>query len=459
MQAMSLQAGIERVRIFNKEGLVTFSTLTSEIGSMVDQKAEACYACHEAGRPLERLSREERHRIYPVGDHRVLAMVTPVYNEPACSSASCHEHPASKRVLGVIDVGLSLKEVDADLEAVARRSAKTAAAAVVAMAAFVAFVTHRTVMKPVRDLVVATRKLAAGDFTQEVRVAGTNELGSLDAAFNDMVGVLGQARADRLRLLHTLEQQVLDRTAALTQAQDQLIQTEKLSSLGRLAASVAHEINNPLAGILTYAKLMVRKLEAAPVDERTRGDCVRNLKLVQRESERCTAIVRSLLEFARQRPLALQGVDCAAVLDEAVSLVEHQAMLRGLTIVRHVEPLPTIEADFGQLRQAFVNVLLNACESTSAGGTVTLDARAAPDAFVEVTVGDTGSGIPADELARIFDPFFTTKEKGTGLGLSVVYGIIERHGGTITAHSEVGRGTDFVMRLPVAGQPGPDSRT
>ena len=116
MSAMSLQAGIERVRIFNKEGRVTFSTLSSETGSMVDKNAEACYACHEAGRPLERLSREERHRIFPVGDHRVLAMVTPVYNEPACSNADCHAHPASKRVLGVIDVGISLKEIDADLD-------------------------------------------------------------------------------------------------------------------------------------------------------------------------------------------------------------------------------------------------------------------------------------------------------------------------------------------------------
>jgi two-component system NtrC family sensor kinase len=199
---------------------------------------------------------------------------------------------------------------------------------------------------------------------------------------------------------------------------------------------------------------MVRRLEARPVADETGDACVRDLKLVQRESERCTVIVRNLLEFARQRPLSLQDVDCAAVLEEAVSLVQHQAMLRGLTIVKQIGPLPIIQADFGQLRQAFVNVLLNAFESMSSAGTVTVEGHVTPDAFVELTFEDTGSGIAPDELARIFEPFFTTKEKGTGLGLSVVYGIVERHRGSITARSEVGRGTTFVIRLPVAGREG-----
>lgn len=449
MQAISLQGGIERVRIFNKEGRVTFSTLASETDAMVDKRAEACYACHEAGRPLERLSREERHRIYQVGDHRVLAMVTPVYNEPACSNAECHAHPADKRVLGVIDVGISLKEIDADMGRVARQTAAAAGLAIIGVAAFVAFFAHRTVVRPVRSLAEATRKVAAGDFTQEVHVATANELGALETSFNGMVGILGKARADRLHLLHTLEQQVEERTLALKKVQDSLLQTEKLSSLGRLAASVAHEINNPLAGILTYAKLMVRLLESGQVDAQTQATCVRNLKLVQRETERCTAIVRNLLEFARQRPLALKGVDCGLILDEAVSLVQHQATLQGLTIVKRVDPLPLIQADFGQLRQAFVNIILNACEATPSGGTLTILGRPAPDGAVELEFTDTGSGIPPDKLARIFDPFFTTKDKGTGLGLSVVYGIIDRHGGTVAARSEIGRGTTFTIRLPL----------
>jgi two-component system NtrC family sensor kinase len=456
MQAMSLSGGIERVRIFNKEGRVTFSTIASETGSMVDTRAEACYQCHEAGKPLERLGKDERHRIYQLGDHRVLAMITPIYNEPACSNADCHAHPASKRVLGVIDVGLSLREIDSDVARIPQQSAGIAGVSILLVGLVVAYLTHRTVVRPVTRLVDATQKLAAGDFTRDVRAGTSGELGALEQSFNEMIDILGKARADRLQLLRSLEQQVEDRTAALKKAQDQLVQTEKLSSLGRLAASVAHEINNPLAGIITYAKLMVRMLETEHVDEQTRTTCVRNLKLVQRESERCTAIVRNLLEFARQRPLALKDVDVAAVLDEALMLVGHQAKLQGVTIDRHVAAMPTISADFGQLRQAFVNIILNACEAMADGGRLTIRARPSEDrAALEFEFEDTGTGIPPDELAKVFDPFFTTKEKGTGLGLSVVYGIVERHGGTIAARSELGAGTTFTIRLPVGKPSGP----
>jgi len=390
----------------------------------------------------------------------VLAMVTPIYNEPACSNAACHAHPSNKRVLGVIDVAISLREIDADVAAITRKGAAASLLSVLVTALFAVMLAHRTVGRPVRDLVAATHKLAAGDFTQEVRVLSSDEVGQLGRSFNEMVGVLDKARADRLQLLHTLEQQVEERTAALTRAQDQLVQTEKMSSLGRLAASVAHEINNPLAGILTYAKLTVRMLDADTVSEQTRASCVRSLRLVQRETERCTAIVRNLLEFARQRPLALADTDPAAVLDEALSLVGHQATLQGVTIERTVEPLPHLRADSGQLRQAFVNIVLNACEAMPSGGSVRVAGRTVDGgATVEITFTDTGPGIPPDRLPKIFDPFFTTKEKGTGLGLSVVYGIVERHGGTIRVESQAGHGTTFVLRMPVGGQPAAEAGT
>jgi len=275
-------------------------------------------------------------------------------------------------------------------------------------------------------------------------------MGALERSFNDMIGALAKARAERQVLLETLEHQVEERTAALKDAQAQLIQSEKLSSLGRLAASIAHEINNPLAGILTYAKLLVRMLDTEQVDEPTRAASVRHLKLVQRETERCTAIVRNLLDFARQRPLSLKDTDLAAIVDEAVALVQHQAKLRGLTIEKKVSPVPTIKADAGQLRQAIVNIMLNGCEAMQTGGTLALTCRlAAGAAAVELSCTDTGIGIPPDQLAKIFDPFYSTKEMGTGLGLSVVYGIVERHGGTIDIRSDVGKGTTVSLRLPV----------
>ena len=451
MDTIGRQAGIDRVRFFNKEGRVTFSSDRSEINTMVDKRAEQCYGCHEAGRPLERLTTRARNRTYESHGHRVLGMVTPIYNEAACSTAACHAHPAAKRVLGVIDIGISLAEIDAQFAAIRRNTMLAAAALVLVLGAFVGLVARRTVVRPVSELVAATRAVAAGDYGTEIRVATLGELGALEQSFNEMIAALANARAERQTLLETLEQQVEERTAALKEAQAQLVQSEKLSSLGRLAASIAHEINNPLAGILTYAKLLIRMLESGQVDQTTQAASVKHLKLVQRETERCTAIVRNLLDFARQRPLSLKDTDVVAVLEEAVSLVGHQAALKGLTITKTVSPVPLIKADAGQLRQAVVNIMLNGFEAMQNGGSLTVHCGLAPDGKqIELACEDTGVGIPADRLAKIFDPFFSTKEMGTGLGLSVVYGIVERHSGTIDIKSDVGKGTRVVIRLPIA---------
>jgi two-component system NtrC family sensor kinase len=191
-------------------------------------------------------------------------------------------------------------------------------------------------------------------------------------------------------------------------------------------------------------------LESDHVDEPTRATSVKHLKLVQRETERCTAIVRNLLDFARQRPLSLKDTDVVAVLEEAVSLVGHQAALKGLTISKTVTPVPLVKADAGQLRQAIVNIILNGFEAMQSGGSLRVRCgTVAGGKQIEFACEDSGVGIPPDRLAKIFDPFFSTKEMGTGLGLSVVYGIVERHGGTIDVRSEVGKGTTVVLRLPI----------
>jgi two-component system NtrC family sensor kinase len=246
-----------------------------------------------------------------------------------------------------------------------------------------------------------------------------------------------------------LERQVEERTAALKRAQAALVQGEKLSSLGRLAASIAHEINNPLAGILTFAKLAVRILQGGAPDDAARAELVKNLRLVQREAERCTAIVKSLLDFARDRPLALREVSPNEAVGEALQLLEHQMAMQGIALEKRLGAAPVVVADFGQLRQAIVNVALNGCEAMGRGGKLTVETRPGADGGFEVEIADTGPGILDEHLPHLFEPFFTTKgEKGTGLGLAVVYGIVQRHHGRVEVHSEVGRGTRFTLCFP-----------
>ncbi len=442
---------MDHVRLINKEGRITFSTIEGETGAMVDKRAEGCNACHRDGETLTAAAEGGRTRIYRHGDHRVLAMVTPFPNEPGCSAAACHAHPPQKKVLGVLDIGISLSSVDRDLAAFRRTNLLvTGVAALGLIAFFWTFARHR-VVRPVEALLEGTRRIAHDQLDTEIHVGTHGELGLLAASFNDMTRSLRRVKGELQQLTTGLEAKVAERTAELEAAQDSLVRAEKLSSLGKLSASIAHEINNPLAGILTFAKLMIRTVEHGPVGEADRKTLVKQLELVQRETERCTAIVRNLLDFARERPLQLREVNLNAVVDEALMLIGNQAAIQGVEIVKDVAPLPPVAADFGQMRQSFVNIAINAVEAMQKGGQLRVSTRALPDREqVEVVFADTGRGIPPEVMRHIFDPFFTTKDKGTGLGLSVVYGIVARHQGTITAESEQGQGSRFTVRLPVA---------
>jgi two-component system, NtrC family, sensor kinase len=456
MATIGRQEGIAKVRIFNKEGRVTFSTDEREVGAMVDKRGESCFTCHAAGKPIVRLNLPERWRTYMANGHRVLGMVTPIYNEKACAG-TCHTesgatiHPASQRVLGVVDIGMSLESIDHKLTSIRRSSILLAALGVLGLAAGVSLFARWLVVKPIGALVLGTQQIARGDLEQEIRVRHGDEVGMLASSFNEMTRSLKTAREELRALADTLEHQVEERTAELRSTQAQLIQSEKLSSLGKLAASIAHEINNPLAGILVYAKLLIRVQEDGDNSEKARAAALKNLRLIQRESERCTAIVRNLLEFARQRPMTPKPLDVGVAISEALSLVDHQLAMQGVTLEKALEPGAVVEADFGQLRQAFVNIALNASDAMTGGGTLRVAARILPsDKAVEIVFADTGVGIPPDHLSKILDPFFTTKEKGTGLGLSVVYGIVERHRGKLDIKSELGKGTRVTIRLPLA---------
>jgi two-component system, NtrC family, sensor kinase len=449
MDDIARQPGIERVRMLDASGRITFSTAAGEAGGLVDRSAEACTGCHADREALRHVDVHQRSRIFRNGDHRVLGIVTPLYNEEACASAACHAHPADRKVLGVIDVGISLERLDAETRSFRWRTLAAAALAAGILGLFAWLFTRHHLMRPVAALVQATRRIARDQLELEIPVTWSGELGLLAASFNDMTRTLRITRRDLDVLMQSLERKVEDRTAALRSAQDQLVRTEKLTSLGKLSASIAHEINNPLAGILTFAKLIVRTLEQGPPDDATRKGAVKNLLLVQRETERCSAIVRNLLDFARERPITLKEVELVAVVDEALQLLANQIQIQGVRIEKRVGAAPPVEGDFGQLRQSVVNVVMNACEAMARGGVLTIEVGLVEGGkWVEVAVTDTGSGIAPDHLSKIFDPFFTTKERGTGLGLSVVYGIVERHQGRIELHSEAGKGTRVAIRLP-----------
>ncbi len=299
--------------------------------------------------------------------------------------------------------------------------------------------------RPIVEMAAATREIAAGRFDSEVRPGMPGELALLAESFNAMLKSLRQMRGDLEEWGRTLEEKVKQRTEELGAMQARMAQSERLASIGLLAAGVAHEVNNPLGGILS--------LTALTIEDMPPGDPNReNLQVVLRQTERCRDIVRSLLEFSRQSKGTREPIDLNEVLEDTLALVSSQAMFFNVKISRRLAPeLPKVLANASQLQQVFMNILLNAVQAMNERGEITVSTRSEPAAGrVEVSISDTGCGIPPEQVNRVFDPFFTTKESvhGTGLGLSIAYGIVTTHGGTISVQSEVGKGSTFTISMP-----------
>jgi len=246
--------------------------------------------------------------------------------------------------------------------------------------------------------------------------------------------------------LNIAHQELSTYVQQLKESQEQLIQAEKLTSLGQMAASIAHEINNPLAGVLVYTKLLSKKVAG---DTFVKEEALGYLSKMESEISHSSRIIRNLLDFARQTEPMFRLVDINRVLEQALSLVGHQAQLQNIEVIREISPsLPKVMADFDQLQQVFTNLTLNAIQAMPDGGRLILHTSVV-DGQIRVDVQDTGCGIPKENLAKLFTPFFTTKEKGkgVGLGLAVIHGIIERHKGKVKVQSEVGKGTTFSVYL------------
>jgi two-component system NtrC family sensor kinase len=267
---------------------------------------------------------------------------------------------------------MSLGQVDREIAEIWWDRFTSGTVSIVLLAALLSIIVRRGVVRPVRALVEGTRRVGEGDLTYRLPVGSRDELGVLASSFNQMTGSLQKTQGELDALVQTLEQRVEERTRELREAQAQLIQTEKLASLGRLSASIAHEINNPLSGILTYAKLLSRKLRTGPPDPEGVQTFLQQLALIERETQRCSTIVRNLLDFARQREPAFQDLEVPAVIEEAISLIANRMSIQNLKLVREIEPTPPVRADLGQLRQAMVNILINACDAMPEGGALSV---------------------------------------------------------------------------------------
>ncbi|KAB2924448.1 MAG: HAMP domain-containing protein [Bacteroidetes bacterium] len=464
METIAQKQGITRIRIFNKEGRIMYSTMRSDTG-VVDKAAEACFMCHAAEQPVVKVDVPTRARVYHTAEGlRTLSMITPIYNEPSCTVAECHAHPESQSVLGVLDVSMSLDMVDAEMAQLQVRVIIISLSVMAVVSLFTMVFTKYIIDRPIRQLIAGTHAVSEMQLDRPIVIESSEELGELAHSFDVMRIRLKEALDEINEFTEGLERKVRERTDQLKVAHQKLLHSDRLASLGQLSASVAHEINNPVSGVLNLAMLMQRIMKEDGVPKERVEEFRKYLAQVVHETSRVGRIVQDLLAFSRRSKPSRAKIDFNAVIRTTVSLLDHKLKLSGVRMELLLgEHLPPVHCDSSQMQQVVINLVMNAAEAAQGkpDGAVTVTTRTGEhDRQVLFIVADNGDGITEENLQRIFSPFFTTKGegKGVGLGLAVVFGIVEAHKGDIDVKSELGVGTVFTVTLPAdeAVPDGPD---
>ncbi|MCW8925868.1 MAG: ATP-binding protein [Xanthomonadales bacterium] len=448
---------IEKVRILSKDGRIIHSSQMDEIGSQVDLEAESCLACHNDEQSFTQSPEIGRPRFF-TGENgaRMLGSTAIIRNEPTCSSAACHQHSAEQTVLGVLDIIYPLDTIERTLRSNTLEIVGLSLGFIILAGVLVSYLVNRMIYLPLRDLHDGAIRLAEGDLENTIPIRSKDEFGHLAESFNSMTEALRKSRVDLEEWGKTLEEKVKQASRELQIAHAETARSERLASVGLLAAGIAHELNNPLTGVLTFAHLVRKNL---PDDSRDAED----LDLVIKETKRCAGIIRRLLDFSREKTPEKAYHDLNKIIEDTLQLIEQPAQVEDITIVTELdERLPPVWLDEDLIKQVIMNMLVNSRHAIEGGGTITIrtryrDAKDCPESvtttghMAEISITDTGCGIPREDLEKIFDPFFTTKDvgKGTGLGLSVSHGTVEAHRGKIEVESEVGKGTEFRIYLAI----------
>ena len=319
---------------------------------------------------------------------------------------------------------------------------------IISLSLFINFFLNKMVIKPIKDLSGAMDRIRLSEAGEEIAVTTKDEIGLLSHSFNKMSNALKERKEEIKKYTTTLEEMVEERTGELRRSHAQLIQTEKLASMGKLAGYIAHEINNPIGVIVSRAECILMD-----ADEKKYSDyLIKDIEVIRKHSNRIGTIARGILAFSKKSPMEFSFTDINEIIDETLLLLEKQFSQNNIHFNKNMDySIPKVYGNSNQLQQVFFNIFYNARDAMPGGGDIRISSQYDGNRVVSILISDSGVGIPEENLDIVFDPFFTTKEdeKGTGLGLSIVYGIIKSHHGEINITSKVGEGTTFEIQLPL----------
>ena len=442
---------VKKIRIYDKEGNIKHSTDTTELMHTADLNDEACVGCHGQIKLSEEIPEKYRMRTINVSkDERVLFLFNPIMNGPDCYNADCHAHLETKKVLGVQTITFSLNEADEIIATNTKDIIFNGLILIVSISLLSGFFIFILVNRPLRKLEKGIEEVGKGNLEYKIKLKSKDELGVMARQFDDMSEKLFSAHKEIKDWSETLNEKVKEKTAELKKIYDQMIQIEKLASLGKLSATVAHELNNPLSGILTYSKLISRKLKESS-DNEVHSEKIEYLDLISEEASRCGKIVKDLLIFSHVDHEEFGKNDLVQIIDKSIKIISHHLEINNIKLIKDfsIEGL-LITCNPQKLQQALISILVNSVESMlDKGGKLIIKLYIEKNVII-IKITDHGTGISSSDLPHIFEPFYTSKEdkSSTGLGLSVAYGIIKLHNGHIEVESTSSKGTIFKISLP-----------
>lgn len=434
------------VRIFTGKGRIAYSSRKEDIGKILDANAPICKSCHSGpGTPIATSSCSV---IKSPEGYKILTTALPINNQMKCYTSTCHAHSQKEKVLGKIEVRLSLQSLDTRIKQGKITLTLYVLGALVISAVVLSIILWNIISKPLRILTRGMRQVTEGNLECTVNIDTKDEIGEHAKVFNVMTSELSKTKKELVEWGQTLEKKVQEKKDEIQKAQAQLVHSAKLASLGRMAAGVAHEINNPLTGVVSFSHLLRDRF---PEGSQERED----IEVIIEQANRCSNIIKGLLSFARATTADKGPVNINEILKNSLNMVRHKADFFNINIVLDLdESLSLVNANSSQIQQVFLNMIINAADAMEGKGTLTLCTRKVTEngkPFAEVEFTDTGQGIYEEDITKLFEPFFTTKPvgKGTGLGLAISHGIIHDHAGNISVKSKVGEGTSFFVRLPL----------
>jgi two-component system NtrC family sensor kinase len=447
LEIFGTSESIESVRILDHSGRIYYSSTLEEVGNSIAKNSLSCIACHHGdAKPHQAMLLENRWAIFEKPDgSRAMTFAEPIYNEPTCYTAACHIHDSTQKVLGIILTDFSLQEIDNRISNQIASISLYIIFLIIIIALVLSIILWRIILKPLTRLTIGMQRVSSGDTEQKVNIPSNDEIGRLASTFNSMTEELTIARHRMEKWTQSLEEEVAKKTQEIKQTQDKLIQAERLASLGRLTASVAHEIRNPLSALGGFGRRLLKSV----TDKKHKNYA----EIIVYEADRLERVLRDVLTFSRETRFHFKKESVNEIIDKSINLFREACKDQSIDIKVQYETDFQVLIDEDQAGQMANNLISNAIDAMPDGGTLTVttqNVQANEITYVAVHFSDTGKGIPEEMLPLIFEPFYTTKRsgEGTGLGLSISREIIEEHGGFIEVKNRGEKGLTVSIYFP-----------